>query len=201
MELRPDYPLRTERLKLRPLADSDTEDLFAYRGLDEVARYVPFEPMDRAVIAAKLAAGWARRAIKAEGDALTLGLELAAEGTLIGDVVLFFESALHRRGQIGWVLHPAYSGHGYATEGAREMLRLAFDQLGLHRVTARIDARNGPSLRLAERLGMRREAYLVENEWFKGAWSDEVNVAILHREWSGQRAGVATPRSCGLDQS
>jgi RimJ/RimL family protein N-acetyltransferase len=48
---------------------------------------------------------------------------------------------------------------------------------------ARIDAENTASARLAERLGMRLEAHLVENEWYKGRWSDELDYAILAREW------------------
>jgi hypothetical protein len=53
---------------------------------------------------------------------------------------------------------------------------------------ARVDARNEASLRLGERLGMRREARLVSNEWFKGAWSDEVDLAVLDCEWAVQHA-------------
>ena len=56
----------------------------------------------------------------------------------------------------------------------------------LHEWTARVDARNPPSIGVAERLGMRREAYLVENEWFKGEWSDELDFAILASEWRAQ---------------
>ena len=63
------------------------------------------------------------------------------------------------------------------------MLHLAFDDLGLHRVFARVDARNTASARLAARLGMRQEAHLVENEWFKGEWTDELDFALLSREW------------------
>jgi RimJ/RimL family protein N-acetyltransferase len=55
-------------------------------------------------------------------------------------------------------------------------------------------ARNGPSLALCERLGMRREAVLVENEWFKGEWTDEVDYALLERDWAGQHPDG--PRSC-----
>jgi RimJ/RimL family protein N-acetyltransferase len=39
-----------------------------------------------------------------------------------------------------------------------------------------------------ERLGMRREAHLVENEWVKGEWTDELVFAMLDREWVAQRA-------------
>uniref|UniRef100_UPI0034E965F1 GNAT family N-acetyltransferase n=1 Tax=Enterococcus faecium TaxID=1352 RepID=UPI0034E965F1 len=60
----------------------------------------------------------------------------------------------------------------------------AFSVYGLRRLVARIDADNTRSIALAERLGMRREAHLVENEWFKGRWSDEVDYAVLAREWT-----------------
>jgi len=92
-------------------------------------------------------------------------------------------SEVHRSGEIGWILNPAFSGMGYATEAARALLGLAFEELGLHRVVARIDADNGPSIRVAKRLGMRQEAHLVRNEWFKGAWTDEIDFAMLEEEW------------------
>lgn len=194
VELRPNYPVGTARLLLRPLSAANTEALVAYRSLAEVCRFVPFEPMTIEVVAAKLAAGWSRNAITAEGDALTLGAELRGTGQVIGDVMLVFGSAEHRGGEIGWVFHPGHSGHGYATEAAHAVLHLAFDQLGLHRVIARVDARNDASLRLAGRLGMRREAHLVSNEWFKSAWSDEIDLALLEDEWAAQHPGNS--RSC-----
>lgn len=188
MELRPEYPVRTARLVLRPLSVADTEDLVAYRSLADVCRFVPFEPMDAEAIASKLDGGWSRGAIQAEGEALTLGAELVESGQVIGDVMLYFQSAEHRGGEVGWVINPKYSGRGYATEATHALLHLAFDQLGLHRVTARVDARNDASLKLASRLGMRREAHLIRNEWFKGAWSDEFDFALLEDEWAAQHS-------------
>ena len=44
-------------------------------------------------------------------------------------------------------------------------------------------ARNDASIRLMERLGMRREAHLVENEFLKGEWTDSIVYAILETEW------------------
>ena len=63
------------------------------------------------------------------------------------------------------------------------MLRLGFEGLGLHRIVARIEERNEPSVKLARRLGMRQEARLVHNEFFKGEWSTEVDFAMLAGEW------------------
>ena len=53
--LRPSYPVRTERLLLRPLTAGDADALLAYRGRDDVSRYVPFEPMSRDDILERIA--------------------------------------------------------------------------------------------------------------------------------------------------
>jgi RimJ/RimL family protein N-acetyltransferase len=188
MELRPNYPVRTSRLALRPLEEKDVNALVAYRCLPDVCRYVPFEPMDSAAVRDRICGPWSRRHLEAEGQSLTLGVEVADTGALIGDVMLAWSSALHRSGEIGYVVNPAYGGRGYATEAAHAVLHLAFDQLDLHRVIARVDAENVASSRLAARLGMREEAHLVENEWFKGHWSDELGFALLDREWQAQHA-------------
>ncbi len=187
MRLAPDYPIATERLLLRPLVSADTADLLAYRSMPEVCRYVPFEPMSRQTIADRIAGQWSRTAIEAEGEGLILGIEERESGTVVGDLMLMLKSVVDRGAEVGWVLSPEYSGRGYATEAARALLDLAFDGLEAHRVIARIDARNEASLRLARRLGMRQEAHFVENEWFKGEWTDEIDFAILAAEW-GQGA-------------
>jgi RimJ/RimL family protein N-acetyltransferase len=142
--------------------------------------------MDQQTVAGNIAGRWARREIAAEGDSLLLGAELASSGQVIGDLTLWVHSAEHRGGEVGWVFNPDHSGQGYATEAAHAVLHLAFDQLGLHRVVARVDARNDASLRLASRLGMRQEGHLLANEWFKGQWSDEIDFALLEDEWAAQ---------------
>ena len=142
MELRPEYPVATERLLLRPLTADDTVALLAYRSLEDVCRYVPFEPMDAEAIAERLGGIWARTEILAEGDPLVLGIELRATGRVIGDVLLAFHSELHRGGELGWVLDPEHSGRGYATEAAHAVMHLAFDGPGLHRPTARVGSQS-----------------------------------------------------------
>jgi RimJ/RimL family protein N-acetyltransferase len=117
---------------------------------------------------------------------LHLAADLRATGEMVGHFSLFFASREHLQGEVGFVMHPDHHGHGYATEGARLMLRLGFEDLGLHRIVGRCDARNTSSARLMERLGMRREAHLLENEFVKGEWTDELVYAMLDREWAAQ---------------
>lgn len=182
------FPIRTERLVLRPLTGDDVGALVSYRSLPEVSRYVPFEPMDADTVRRRLGPHFGRERLEREGEGFLLGVEVAgaAAGGIVGDVVLHWVSEEHKSAEIGYVFHPAHGGHGYAVEAAHRLLHLAFDDLGMHRVTARVDLRNLPSVRLLRRLGMREEAHLRENEWFKGTWSDELDFATLEQEWREQ---------------
>jgi RimJ/RimL family protein N-acetyltransferase len=186
--LRPTYPVETKRLRLRPLTSADTDALLVYRSRPDVCRFVPFEPMTRAVIETRMATMWANTDLTDEDQNLTLGVELAETGALVGDVILFWHSRVHGAGEIGYMMDPAYGGQGYATEAARALLGLGFDELGLHRIVARIDERNEASARVARRLGLRLEARLVSNEWFKGEWTTELDFAMLAEEWPAHQA-------------
>ncbi len=187
MRLAPGYPVRSARLLLRPLTRADADDLVEYRSIPEVCRYVPFEPQDRAEVLARIDGAWRRHTLDQAGDSITLGAELMESGKVIGDVLVRWVSAEHSCGEIGYAFSPAYSGRGFAAEAAHAGLHLAFDEYGLHRVIARIDARNSASARLASRLGMRQEAHLRENEWFKGEWTDEIDFALLAQEWPSRK--------------
>ena len=187
MNLAPVYPIRSARLLLRPLSERDVNDLVEYRSIPEVCRYVPFEPQTVEDVIARISGVWGQQTLDKEGDSITLGAELAESGKVIGDVMVRWLSAEHSCGEIGYVISPAFSGRGYAAEAAHAGLHVAFDDLGLHRVVARVDARNTASARLASRLGMRKEAHLRENEWFKGEWTDEIDFGTLAQEWSSRK--------------
>ncbi|WP_073392192.1 GNAT family N-acetyltransferase [Jatrophihabitans endophyticus] len=187
--LRPDYPIVTERLLLRPLDPvADVDAVHAYQSLPDAVRYVPYGPRSRADVAENLASSRIRSTFETPGHTISLAVVLRESGALIGDVMLVWSSEVHRRGEIGYILHPDHHGHGYVTEACEALLHIAFEQLELHRVVARIDERNAASAAVLRRLGMREEARLVENEWFKGEWTTELDFAVLAREWRERRA-------------
>jgi RimJ/RimL family protein N-acetyltransferase len=177
-------PLRTQRLRIRALTPADIDDVFAYESDPEVCRYLPYEPRSRDEVAEKLAQWSAALAMAGEGDFWRLAIERAGEPGVIGDIYFALKSTRDGTGEIGWVLHPGHNRHGYMTEAATAILDLAFTELGLHRVTAMLDARNTASAALCLRLGMRREAHFVADQWFKGEWSDTQVYALLAREWA-----------------
>jgi RimJ/RimL family protein N-acetyltransferase len=186
--VRPRYPIETERLSLRPLAYDDLDDVHAYYSRADVARYVYWDARDREQSLEALATYASLTQIEREGDGLVLGVVPREVGRVVGQVSLQWRSQEHLQGEIGFAFNPDYHGRGFAGEAARAMLRIGFEDLGLHRIYGRCDARNRPSARLMERLGMRCEAHMLENEVFKGEWSDELVYAMLEQEWWAGRA-------------
>ena len=179
----PDWPLETERLLLRPFTDDDYDVLHEMRSSEKVSRYLysyPFSPeRTHDFLQVKVAGA----SVEHEGQWLSAAAALRETGEVVADVALLWASEEHRQGEIGFVVLPAHQGCGYATEASWPLLTFGFETLGLHRIFGRLDARNDASARVLEKLGMRREAHLVENEWIKGEWQSEIVYALLAAEF------------------
>jgi len=182
-------PISTSRLVLRPYAVADIDDYLAYYSRDDVTRFLLHGPITRQEAEKRLLSRETATGLNADGDLLVLAIELPetadAPARVVGDVDMQLKSAVNRQATIGWALHPDVHGLGYAAEAAGALLDLAFGVAGVHRVFAELDPRNEASAALCRRLGMRHEAHLVDELFFKGAWGDTDIYAILDREWTG----------------
>ena len=146
MESKPDLripfefraPIETARLTIRGYRADDFDAFFSWRSRDDVTRYQDFDTQTREEAERSFSRAHERIHITNEGDGVVVALERREDARVIGDMVLFYDSALHDGAEIGWTLHPDYQGKGYATEAAQAMLRLAFETIGFHRVKANL---------------------------------------------------------------
>ena len=182
----PSYPIYTKRLILRPFQEPDLDDLYEMRSQAEVVRYLYWDVQTRVQTKEALDIKMTLTQFQKEGDTIALAVVQAESGRVIGEVSLYWHSEHHQQGEVGFIFNPAFQGKGYASEATEAMLGLGFDVYKLHRIIGRCDVRNIGSYKLMERLGMRREAYFIHNEIFKGEWGDEFVYAILHDEWRTQ---------------
>jgi RimJ/RimL family protein N-acetyltransferase len=171
---RPERPVETTRLTLRPFAPGDFEDLYPYQSRADVARYLYWDARDRAQVREALVRQRGETGLRAAGDWLTFAVAWREAGKVVGEVGLKLVSWENRQGEVGFVFDPDHHGQGLATEAAESMLTLGFDAIGWHRIIGSCDARNHPSARLMERIGMRQEARFVHNQIVKGRWADEL---------------------------
>jgi ribosomal-protein-alanine N-acetyltransferase len=185
----PELPsLPTKRLRLRWLTTGDVAALFAIFGDPEVTRYWSHPALSGLAAAEGLLAR-----IQVCFQQRTLfqwGLELSATGVVIGTCTFADLDATHRRAALGYALARSCWGNGYMAEALPVLLRFAFEKLRLHRITADVDPRNGPSIRSLERLGFQREGYLREHYQVNGETQDGVLFGLLRSEAQWLEANV-----------
>jgi RimJ/RimL family protein N-acetyltransferase len=154
--VRPPTELRTDRLRLRPWRPADHEPFAALNADPSVMEFFP-APLSRA----ESDAGAARIAahFEAEGFGLWAAEEIGGAPFIgfIGLAVPAFSAHFTPCLEIGWRLARSAWGFGYATEGAREVLRFAFETLKLSEVVSMTVPANTRSRRVMENLGMRRD--------------------------------------------
>lgn len=176
-----DWPVSTARLTLRRATADDADAVLSYRSSPTVSEWIGTPPED-----------FHERFVAPER--LDLLLVIERDGVIIGDLMVkvgavwsppqLADRATGVQATLGWALRPEETGQGYATEAVEEVLRICFEDLGLHRVTADCFAGNEPSYRLMERLGMRREQHAVKDALHpSGEWMDGYGYALLAEEW------------------
>jgi [ribosomal protein S5]-alanine N-acetyltransferase len=178
------FPLQTERLLLREIRAEDETDVHDYASDPEVARLMIWGPNTREATREFLTRALAAQ-LQWPRPNVGLAIELRSERRLIGSIELRISDEANRTADFGYVLNRKYWGHGYMTEAARAVLNVAFNELQLHRVWATCHVRNRASLRVMEKLGMRREGLFLKNAMEKGEWRDTYLYAILAEEWLG----------------
>jgi RimJ/RimL family protein N-acetyltransferase len=189
----PDYPIETQRLRLRPFTRGDVDAVFSYRGREDVCAFLFDEPMSREACAEAVQVRVGQVALTAEGDKIVLAVERRDAVGVIGEVSLIWRSEENRQGELGYIFHPDAHGQGFATEASRALLRFGFEGAGLHRIYARCDARNAASAKVMARLGMRQEAHLKGHAMVKGRWDEELIWAVVEDEW--RKGRQAPPRA------
>lgn len=186
------WPRLTERLALRPATLDDVDAIHVYRGLPEVARHLSHDVLSRDEVAARVADRIERATLEAQRPCLWLVVEEREAGGIVGDAMLSLKTSDNIsavptdewEGAIGYAFDPRVHGRGYATEAARELLRIGFELLGLRRISAEAYAENAASNRVLAKIGMRLEARILEQSLGKeGRWLDDNRWAILRREW------------------
>lgn len=182
-ELKPWFPIRTERLLLRAFTQSDFDDVHAYATDDAVVRYMDWGPNTLEETQCFLG-----RSIEAQlrwprAD-VNLAIDHLADHKVIGAIRLGVNDEATRTGDIGYSIASAYWRQGIGTEAARAMLKAGFEVLNLRRIWAECDDRNAGSWGIMEKLGMRREAHFRQDKQARDGWRDSYLYAMLAEDWA-----------------
>jgi RimJ/RimL family protein N-acetyltransferase len=129
-----------------------------------------------------------------------LAVVLKDMGTLIGNCFIAGTRAGYTRARVGWHFGSTYSGKGYATESARELLRLGFQDHDVERISAHCFASNAASRRVMEKIGMMPHRNSLLARWLRGATYGENKPIVQYRisksQWILNQTGE-TIAQCG----
>ena len=175
--------VRTDRLELRPVRDEDIDRILEYRNSPDVTYWLLRTVVDPAAFRK----AWRRAAEDPDDHSVAV----LRDGAVIGTVSLELVDGMGQPGmpprteaQLGYIFDPAHAGHGYATEAVTAMVAHAFDRLGVRRLTAGCFADNRASVRILEKVGMRREQHGIGDSWHAElGWVDGYTYGLLAEEW------------------
>ncbi len=174
------YPkLKSDRLQLRQLKESDKDLIFQYRSDSITNQYQGFIPNTINDIET-----WISK-ISKEYNSIDswaqLAIILTEDQKLIGDVGIHFIDKWQV--ELGVTLNKEFHKMGYAQEALRNTIEHLFTDLKKHRITASIDPDNLASIKLVESFGFRKEAHFKKSILINGKWVDDLVYALLSAEW------------------
>lgn len=174
--------ITTARLILREFTLDDWPEVLAYHSDLRYQRYYP--DIDRTPEEAQ---AFVKMFLDQQAEQprrkFQLAVTLKEEQTMIGNCGIRMDVHKTHQADIGYELSPDHWGKGYATEIAQAVVNFGFTILHLHRIWAQCVAHNQGSVRVLEKLGMKLEARLRDNEYFKDRWWDTLIFGVLDSEW------------------
>ncbi len=168
------------RLLLRRLEIKDRDDFFRYRSLPEVYKYQSFMPKNVTEVDDFIRGNHSNPNIP--NTWFQLAISKRDEDVLIGDIGIHFLED-NAQVEIGYTLAPSYQGKGYAIEALKAVINYLFFDVKKHRVSASVDPNNIKSIRLLEKLGMRKEGHFIKSYRMGDMWLDDCIYAMLEEEW------------------
>lgn len=156
-------PRRTQRLVLSPFQRKDVDGLVdaIQSSLPELTRWLPwphagYDRVDALRFIRDSSKAWR------EQRAFDFAIRRPDDDVHLGNVSIWYTSRPNGCGEIGYWVRTSETSSGIATEATDAMIRVGFEELGLHRITLRVAVGNRPSERIAEKLGFRLEGTLRE---------------------------------------
>lgn len=172
--------LQTSRLQLEATVPAHAEGLFAAQqaSMPELIEFMAWAPSSSLENTVDFARRMAEKWEQLSDWTFTIFHSEEAAGT----ISLMGYQPLFGLAEIGYWLRSDLCGKGVMTEAAQAVCDFGFDDIGLHRIELRAAVDNPGSLRIAEKLGFRREGTLREAAWAQRGYLDEHIHGLLTAE-------------------
>jgi ribosomal-protein-alanine N-acetyltransferase len=169
--------LNTDRLQLRQISMDDAAEILTLRSDTRVMQYLD-RPALLNIDEAKEMVGKIEKAL-ADNAGITWAIALKDDPELIGTIGFWKINKDDHRGEIGYMLHPAFQGKGIMMEAMKLVLEYGFQRMKLHSVEANVNPGNLASIKLLGKNHFIQEAYFRENYYYNGKFLDSAIYSLL----------------------
>jgi len=180
--------LFTERLILREPKLSDINDVYELCSSHNATRYVDWEPHNDKRQTSAFIRYLRRQIAICDTRGYTWFVEHRKDKKVIATISLTELDTSGKIATVGYTFNEAYQHKGYAAEALICLVEYLFEKRGVERVQAKVLPENLPSVKLLERVGMKKEARLIKGVSVKGRLRDVLIYAILKEDFLGLNA-------------
>jgi len=162
--------IKTDRLILREILDSDKNEIFEIYSDHNVMKYfgsIPFSAINEAVDRISLTGNGFKNK-----EGIRWGITVYPENKLAGSAGIWRIDKKNFRGEIGYELSKNHWRKGIMKEALIEIINFAFVKMNLHTLEANTDPLNNASNKLLESLGFVKEGQTTESFFFEDKFSD-----------------------------
>lgn len=174
--------LVTERLLIRDLDQHDLDFIHALHLIPEVQRYATMDLPESVTASIGYLNSYIEQQNTTPRKEYGFCISLTDQ-TPIGLIGLSNCSDKFKNAALWFKLAPEYWGKGYTVEAALALLEFGFTQLSLHRIEAGVATENTASIRILEKIGMKREGLRRKILPIRGEWKDNYHYALLEEEF------------------
>jgi [ribosomal protein S5]-alanine N-acetyltransferase len=170
----------TTEVRLRPLSSDDWPAVHTWTSLPEACRYQTWGPSteeETKAFVETAAKAWEQR------PQMRYLYAVEVDGVVAGNGELKILDRTHRQGVISYIVHPRLWGRGVGTATGRALVRIGFEELGLHRIVGTCDPRNLASAAVLRKVGLTYEGHLRHTQLIRDGWRDSLTFSILEDEW------------------
>ena len=144
--------ITTQRLIIRKMKLTDSQDYFEWRSNPEYHKFLPSNAKDSLEYYQDIVKDCVE-SYSSDNPSFFYVIELANEKKVIGCVSIENVSEKYKNISIGWGLNLNYQGKGYAFEAVSAFIDYIFNNYDIHRIQISIWEGNEKSKKLAEKLG------------------------------------------------
>lgn len=172
--------LETKRLRLRPVTLKDQQAMYAYASDTDTTKYI--FPQHTSLLDTKenIAAFFLREPLG------KYGIVLKETNQMIGTIDYHNIDFNLMTADIGYVLNKQFWGAGYTTEAANKLVEIAFEELGLMRLTAVYDERNPASGKVMEKIGMKLQGKIPYSRKHNDHYVTDICYQMTHEDYFQQ---------------